>query len=57
MPVRAHSSGVERYLDMVEVPGSKPGAPTINKKYNLLIFLYYFGVELFGRRPEQANLS
>ena len=26
--IGAISSGVERYLDMVEVPGSKPGSPT-----------------------------
>ena len=27
--LKARSSGGERYLDTVEVPGSKPGGPTI----------------------------
>ncbi len=30
--LKARSSGGERYLDTVEVPGSKPGGPTITKK-------------------------
>ena len=29
MHLKARSSGGERYLDTVEVPGSKPGGPTI----------------------------
>gem|GEM_PF-2208807 len=33
MHLKARSSGGERYLDTVEVPGSKPGGPTIKNKW------------------------
>ena len=37
---RARSSGGERYVDIVEVPGSIPGAPT-NKIKHLRRFLFF----------------
>ena len=37
--LKARSSGGERYLDTVEVPGSKPGGPTIKNKGLQLRFI------------------
>ena len=46
--IRARSSAVEHYGDIVGVAGSNPAAPTIEKNYIYICLLFMINIKCFN---------